>query len=196
MVKTYRQPKSEDIITCRQFPSPSERAVIKLRVRHFTQVHLRLTEHSSFLQLVKMYHSCLCLGMRQILQSICSFFYTCKHYFPALMPIHSIVPSHVDPFGHHLHSGVHFQSFNKGHMFNFPSECMWLCSHWTMLLIRALGARIRTSLVCEGSLHVMSFKMVVSLFASRRCTAECCMLPYSLTMWLRFSSISNSVRMS
>ncbi len=29
-----------------------------------------------------------------------------------------------------------------------------------MLLIPTLGARIRTSLICEGSLHVMSFKMV------------------------------------
>ena len=33
-------------------------------------------------------------------------------------------------------------------------------TRWTMLLIRTLGAHIRTSLVCEGSLHVMSFKMV------------------------------------
>ncbi len=83
-------------------------------------------------------------------------------------------------------------------------------SRWTMLLIRILGARIRTSLVYEGSLYVMSFKMVecwhfsphithhfcVSLFASRRCMAECCVLPYSWTMWLHFSLISYGVRMS
>ncbi len=37
---------------------------------------------------------------------------------------------------------------------------IWIYTRWTMLLIRTLGARIRTSLICEGSVHVMSSKMV------------------------------------
>ncbi len=54
----------------------------------------------------------------------------------------------------------------KKHVVRVAQITSWNCknhhiiSRWTMLLIRTLGARIRISLVCEGGLHVMSFKMV------------------------------------
>ncbi len=64
--------------------------------------------------------------------------------------------------------------------------------------IRTLGACIRISLVCEGNLRshgLWQDRVRGSFFASIRCTAECCVLPYRLTMWLWFSSISYCVRM-